>query len=54
MQVSGRGGRLDQALPNPHNEESEIEIRQLFELEDFGASEAAEHHSRLSDRLGKK
>ncbi len=22
--------------PNPHNEESEIEIRQLFELEDFG------------------
>jgi hypothetical protein len=29
--------------PNPHNEESEIEIR----LEDCGASEAAEHHSRL-------
>src|SRR5918999_5748036 len=23
--------------PNPHNEESEIEIRQLFEAEDFGA-----------------
>jgi hypothetical protein len=40
--------------PNPHNEESEIEIRQLFELEDFGASEAVEHHRRLSDQLGKK
>jgi hypothetical protein len=24
--------------PNPHNEDGEIEIRQLFELEDFGAS----------------
>jgi hypothetical protein len=23
--------------PNPHNEDSEIEIRQLFEAEDFGA-----------------
>jgi hypothetical protein len=27
-------------MPNPHLEEGEIEIRQLFELEDFGASEA--------------
>ena len=26
--------------PNPHNEDGEIEIRQLFELEDFGASAA--------------
>jgi len=23
--------------PNPHNEDSEIEIRQIFEAEDFGA-----------------
>ncbi|HEU4378333.1 MAG TPA: YciI family protein, partial [Hyphomicrobiaceae bacterium] len=29
--------------PNPHNEDSEIEIRQLFELEDFGESDAVEH-----------
>jgi hypothetical protein len=49
--------RLDEAVawikrcPNPRNEESEIKIRQLFELEDFGASEAAEHHRRLSDQL---
>lgn len=40
--------------PNPHNEESEIEIRQLFELEDFGASDAVEHHRRLGEELGKK
>ncbi len=35
--------------PNPHNEETEIEIRQVFEAEDFGAEftpelrEQAEH-----------
>jgi len=28
--------------PNPHEEESEIEIRQVFEAEDFGAEFAAE------------
>jgi hypothetical protein len=35
--------------PNPHDEESEIEIRQLFELEDFGDSPAVEHHRRLGE-----
>lgn len=39
--------------PNPHNEVGEIEIRPLFELEDFGASEAVEHHRRLAERMGK-
>lgn len=29
-------------FPNPHNEEGEIEIRQLFELEDFVQGEAIE------------
>jgi len=37
--------------PNPHMEESEIEIRQLFELEDFGESDAVEHHRRLDREL---
>jgi hypothetical protein len=40
--------------PNPHNEKSEIEIRQLFELDDFGGSEAVEHHRRLGEQIGKK
>ena len=40
--------------PNPHNEESEIEIRQLYELEDFGASDAVEHHRRLGEQIGKR
>ncbi|MET0531856.1 MAG: YciI family protein [Microvirga sp.] len=39
--------------PNPHDEDSEIEIRQLFELEDFGASPAVEHHRRLAEPIGK-
>jgi hypothetical protein len=39
--------------PNPHNEESEIEIRQLFEMEDFGESEAVEHHRRLGEQMKK-
>jgi hypothetical protein len=39
--------------PNPHDEESEIEIRQMFELEDFGDSAAIEHHRRLDAQLRK-
>ena len=40
--------------PNPHNEESEIEIRQMYELEDFGASDAVEHHRKLGEQIAKK
>jgi hypothetical protein len=39
--------------PNPHNEESEIEIRQLFEMEDFGDSPAVDHHKRLGEQIKK-
>jgi hypothetical protein len=27
-------------MPNPHNQDGEIEIRQMFELEEFGAGDA--------------
>jgi hypothetical protein len=37
--------------PNPHNEGGEIEIRQMFELEDFGESPAVEHHRRLDQQM---
>jgi hypothetical protein len=40
--------------PNPHSEESEIEIRQLFELEDFGESPAVEHHRKLGDEIARQ
>ncbi len=34
-------------------EEGEIEIRQLFELEDFGSSPAVDHHAELREKLSK-
>ena len=40
--------------PNPHNEESEIEIRQVFAAEDFGEAftpEIRERQERLRERL---
>ena len=37
--------------PNPHNEDSEIEIRQIFELEDFGEGDAIDRHRRLEQKL---
>src|SRR5262245_2260996 len=40
--------------PNPMNEDSDIEIRQVFELEDFGESPAIEHHRQLGEELKKK
>ena len=43
--------------PNPHDGESEIEIRQLFEAEDFGAEftpELREQEERLRAKMGKK
>ena len=32
----------------------EIEIRQVFELEDFGTSEVVEHHRRLAEQIVNK
>jgi hypothetical protein len=43
--------------PNPHNEDSEIEIRQVFEAEDFGAEftpELREQEDRVRAQAGQK
>jgi hypothetical protein len=43
--------------PNPHDEDTEIEIRQVFEAEDFGAEltpELREREERLRKELAKK
>lgn len=44
IQVKSREEAMEWArrFPNPGNVDGEIEIRQLFELEDFGPSEAVE------------
>ena len=34
--------------------DSEIEVRQMFETEDFGESPAVEHHKKLGEELAKK
>ena len=40
--------------PNPMEGESEIEIRQFFELEDFGESPAIDHHRAVGEKLAAK
>ncbi len=56
IQVKSREEALEWALraPNPAGDgnEGEIELRQFFELEDFGESEAVEHHKALQKELG--
>jgi hypothetical protein len=49
LQVESKAEAIEwiKRCPNPHEGESEIEIRQIFELEDFGDSEAVEHHRML-------
>ncbi|KXF75216.1 dehydrogenase [Paramesorhizobium deserti] len=37
--------------PNPMPGPSELEIRPVFELEDFGESEAVEHHRKLGEKI---
>src|SRR6187399_3052434 len=34
--------------------DGEIEVRQVFELEDFGAGEAIDHHTQNRDKLSKQ
>jgi hypothetical protein len=40
--------------PNPHEEDGDIEIRQMFEIEDFGDSPAVEHHKANEAQLAKQ
>jgi hypothetical protein len=40
--------------PNPHEEDGEIEIRQFFEMEDFGTSPAVEHHKAAGERMARQ
>jgi hypothetical protein len=40
--------------PNPMEGESEIEIRQFFELEDFGESPAIDHHRKVGEQIASK
>jgi hypothetical protein len=58
INVKSREEAIDWAkrAPNPYGPDGEghIEIRQLFELEDFGESEAVEHHRKVGEQLSKQ
>lgn len=55
IKVNSREEAIDWArrIPPPHGEgeETEVEIRQIFELDDFAPSWAIEQHRRLGDEL---
>ena len=57
IQVKSREEAIEWAkrAPAPHGEgeESEIEIRQLFELDDFGSSEAVDQARELEKQLAR-
>ena len=55
IQVASKAEAIEwmKRCPNPYNEDGEIEIRQLFELDDFGDSDAVEHHRRLGEQMKK-
>jgi len=54
IQVKSKEEALEWTRRSPHpavdGKEGEIEVRQLFELEDFGPSEAVEHFREMGSR----
>jgi len=55
LQVKSKAEAIEwiKRCPNPHYEDGEIEIRQIFELEDFGDSKAVDHHRKLAEQIKK-
>ena len=53
IQVKNKAEAIEwmKRCPNPHEEDCEIEIRQFFELEDFGESPAVDHHKALGEQM---
>jgi hypothetical protein len=53
IQVRSKEEAIEWAKRVPFDE-GQIEVRQVFELEDFGSSQAVERHAHLRDQLAKK
>ena len=53
IQVKSKAEAIEWARRVPFDE-GEVEVRQVFELEDFGTSEAVDRHAQLRDRLASK
>ena len=57
IQVKSKAEAIEWAkrVPNPHGEgEAEIELRQLFELDDFAPGDAMDHARELEKKLADK
>jgi hypothetical protein len=52
LQVKSKEEAVEWAKRVPF-EEGHVELRQLFELEDFAPGDAIEHHKRLRDEIAK-
>lgn len=52
IQVKSKEEAIEWAKRVPF-EEGEVELRQVFELEDFAPGEAIDHHARLRDQMRK-
>ena len=50
IQAKSKEEALEWARRVPFDD-GEVEVRQLFELEDFGAGDAIDHHSRIREHL---
>lgn len=53
-QCKSREEAIDWLKRAPFDDGAEVEIRQIFELSDFGQSEAVEHHRKLQDQIAWK
>jgi len=53
IQVKSKEEAVEWAKRVPFTE-GHVELRQVFELEDFGAGEAIEHHRRLQDQIASR
>jgi hypothetical protein len=56
IQVKSKAQAIEwmKRCPNPHNDGGVLEIRPLYELEDFGESAGVEQHRRVGEELAKQ
>ena len=53
LQVKSREEAIEWGKRVPFTE-GHVELRQVYELEDFGTSDAVQHHERLRDEMAKR
>src|SRR3954470_498798 len=53
IQVKNKAEAIEwmKRCPKPHKGDCEIEIRQFFEMEDFGESHAVDHHKAVGEQM---